>query len=762
MNKKALSSLKAAAATAALAIICFSTAHGQNESPGDSSAKSPNRARWARVLASSRRLARMNEMARGSSITEGVFQTIPQTRPRMDERYAIDGSPLTFWASEESDLHWIRLELGNRMRERINLSGMEIDWGKDFPSSYKIMVTCDGDYWRPLHSSDAVTGKPETIDFNPPLAVNSIRVEAALDKPASISIVDLAVLGDSGSEAPAAPEGLEAAPAGDGAISLKWSAPEGEAPYLYLLYRNEGGPPRISPEFLVAEVDRFSILDRGLEPGQEYHYLLVAESFGGARSEPVPAMTSTLPGEAEARFEARGVIEGFYNDPWPHQERLRMISFMEDAGFNRYLYAPKMDPYLRQWWRRPYPEKELENFKELLNACKARQITFIYGLSPGIDLNPRDPAEAAAVEQKLDTLYGVGVRNFALLFDDVPAAGTGIQNLAEGQARLVNDVLRWFSIKEEKVRFIFVPTVFSRSFSMFLTRDSSRAAYLEAIKSVHPEVTVMWTGPGEVFSSKADREAIRDLKETLGRQIMIWDNYPANDGVLRFNIFTGPYLGGSEDLEKDVSGIFLNPMYLPNASKISLYTAGEYMTSASYDPWASYEEGLKILGGETGYAPLKAISDCLISHPAIESLSVEQTPVYQAVQAYWEERRRGNGKEARKKLAVLLDLYAKNPEELESKVDDPRLVDELRPASQKLSYYGRAGLLCLEVLENPLPEVSAAKRTEIIELQTRARVIPWLVADERADITYSLIGIRSGSRNVLDDFITRSLRELPR
>ena len=61
----------------------------------------------------------------------------------------------------------------------------------------------------------------------------------------------------------------------------------------------------------------------------------------------------------------RGVIEGFYGTPWSHDERLDLIRFCADEGFDTWVHAPKDDPYHRERWREPYPDDELTRLAEL-------------------------------------------------------------------------------------------------------------------------------------------------------------------------------------------------------------------------------------------------------------------------------------------------------------------------------------------------------------------------------------------------------------
>ena len=63
----------------------------------------------------------------------------------------------------------------------------------------------------------------------------------------------------------------------------------------------------------------------------------------------------------------RGVVEGFYGEPWSHQVRLSLIDYYGKNKMNTYLYGPKDDPYHScPNWRLPYPEKEAKNISELV------------------------------------------------------------------------------------------------------------------------------------------------------------------------------------------------------------------------------------------------------------------------------------------------------------------------------------------------------------------------------------------------------------
>ena len=83
----------------------------------------------------------------------------------------------------------------------------------------------------------------------------------------------------------------------------------------------------------------------------------------------------------------RGVIEGFYGPPWPHEVRLDLIDFMGRNKMNLYVYGPKDDPYHRTpSWREPYPADEAARIAELVKACKENMVEFAWAIHPGGDI----------------------------------------------------------------------------------------------------------------------------------------------------------------------------------------------------------------------------------------------------------------------------------------------------------------------------------------------------------------------------------------
>ncbi|MCR8997980.1 protein O-GlcNAcase, partial [Brevibacillus laterosporus] len=64
-------------------------------------------------------------------------------------------------------------------------------------------------------------------------------------------------------------------------------------------------------------------------------------------------------------FALRGLIEGFYGKPWSHEERIDMLRFISQHGFNAYFYAPKDDAILRDDWQMHHSPAQMRLISEL-------------------------------------------------------------------------------------------------------------------------------------------------------------------------------------------------------------------------------------------------------------------------------------------------------------------------------------------------------------------------------------------------------------
>lgn len=278
----------------------------------------------------------------------------------------------------------------------------------------------------------------------------------------------------------------------------------------------------------------------------------------------------------------RGVIEGFYGNPWSHKDRLRQFDFYGQHKMNIYVYGPKDDPYHRAKWREPYPEKEAALLRELVEAAHRNKVQFVWAIHPGGDIK-WNKTDSVAVVEKLEKMYALGIRTFAVFFDDIWGEGAK----GDKQAGLLNYVTDEFVRKHTDVEpLIMCPTQYNKAWS--------GGDYLPTLGTkMYPEVRIMWTGNSVVdMIEKNDMEWINGQ---IRRKAFIWLNYPVND-YCQSRLLMGKTYGNGKDIYDMVSGFCSNPMEYAEASKVSLYSIADYTWNMpAYDAESSWKRSLRAL-----------------------------------------------------------------------------------------------------------------------------------------------------------------------
>ncbi|MCX4311997.1 MAG: beta-N-acetylglucosaminidase domain-containing protein [Muribaculaceae bacterium] len=280
----------------------------------------------------------------------------------------------------------------------------------------------------------------------------------------------------------------------------------------------------------------------------------------------------------------RGVVEGFYGEPWSHEVRLSLIDFYGRNKMNTYLYGPKDDPYHSSpYWRQPYPAEQERNIKELVDASKRARVDFVWAIHPGKDIrwNQQDYDSLVA---KFNMMYDLGVRSFALFFDDIEGEGTNPVR----QVELLNRLNKDFVEKKGDVSNLVVcPTDYSRLW-IKTQPDGPLPTYG---RSLDKNVEVMYTG--DVVCSDLTKDTMDFFNNLVKRPGYYWWNYPVSD-YCRNYILQGPSYGLDTTLTRDdVVALVSNPMEHGEASKLALYGVADYSWNiAGYNPIDSWERSL--------------------------------------------------------------------------------------------------------------------------------------------------------------------------
>jgi len=274
-------------------------------------------------------------------------------------------------------------------------------------------------------------------------------------------------------------------------------------------------------------------------------------------------------------FEVRGIVEGFYGTPWTMGKRREMIRFLGEHDYNLYIYAPKDDQLHRKRWRDMYDEDFKNEFSELVAVGSSWGVTVAFSVSPGLAVKYSSDSDVDTMVSKFIEMANVGVRSFALFYDDIPETLVHEEDikeftsLAQAQSFFTNTVYRSLKERIENISgFIVCPTqYYGKEITQYMR---------ELGEEIDREVSIMWTGPS-VCSERISSENARLAEKAFERKPLFWDNYPVNDAFMVPELHVGPYEGRAPEIVEHSEGIVLNPMIQPFASKIALSSAAEFL-----------------------------------------------------------------------------------------------------------------------------------------------------------------------------------------
>ena len=288
----------------------------------------------------------------------------------------------------------------------------------------------------------------------------------------------------------------------------------------------------------------------------------------------------------EVRF--RGVVEGFYGTPWSHQARLRHLKFYGENKMNTYIYGPKDDPYHSSPnWRLPYPEKEAKQIKELVQVAKENAVNFVWAIHPGQDIkwNQEDRDNLLA---KFEKMYELGVRSYAVFFDDISGEGTK----ADKQAELLNYIDEEFvKVKKDVTPLIMCPTEYNKSWS------NVKGGYLTTLGTkLNPSIHIMWTGDrviADMYEGDTEKGGMKWINNLIQRPAYVWWNFPVSDYV-RDHLLMGPVYGNDLHIANLMSGFVTNPMEHAESSLLAIYGVASYAWKADqYDRGEGWKDARK-------------------------------------------------------------------------------------------------------------------------------------------------------------------------
>lgn len=279
----------------------------------------------------------------------------------------------------------------------------------------------------------------------------------------------------------------------------------------------------------------------------------------------------------EVELDIRGVIEGFYGEPWSQFQRLDLLKFLGANRLNTYMYGPKDDLKQRKSWRELYDDQALADLKELNQLAEIELIDFYYMISPGNDLNFNASQDLLALEAKLSQLIAIGVRHFGLLLDDIDytlrkEGQKRFQTAAQAQAFLTVHLNNFLKANLVDYTLVVCPTEYDNQLD---------SPYLAELSSCLPlEIPFFWTGP-ETLATQITTADLENIANIYQRPLIIWDNVPVNDYQNDSQkVFLSPYSNRSPKLGQGtylVKGVVANPMPQWELSKVTLLSMAQFL-----------------------------------------------------------------------------------------------------------------------------------------------------------------------------------------
>lgn len=406
----------------------------------------------------------------------------------------------------------------------------------------------------------------------------------------------------------------------------------------------------------------------------------------------------------------RGVVEGFYGTPWSHQARLSQLKFYGENKMNTYIYGPKDDPYHSSPnWRLPYPEKEAAQLRELVTVANSHEVDFVWAIHPGQDIkwNQEDRDHLLS---KFEKMYQLGVRSFAVFFDDISGEGTNPQK----QAELLNYIDENFvQAKPDVTPLIMCPTEYNKSWS------NPKGNYLTTLgEKLNPSIQIMWTGDRVI--SDITRDGITWINERIKRPAYIWWNFPVSDYV-RDHLLLGPVYGNDTTIAEEMSGFVSNPMEHAEASKIAIYSVASYAWNpAKYDTWKTWKDAIRtLLPDAAGELECFAIHNSDLGrngHQYRREESQNIQPVAKRfLRSYME-----TGKYDKADFDTLSDTFDRMMESADIllvNTENKPLVEEITPWLYQFKLLGETGKEVLEMAESDSPSYFLRKYNHVKSLQ---------------------------------------------
>lgn len=389
--------------------------------------------------------------------------------------------------------------------------------------------------------------------------------------------------------------------------------------------------------------------------------------------------------------QLRGTVEGFYGTPWSFKDRISQLNFYGKIKLNTYIYGPKDDPYhSTPHWRDPYPADKARQIETLVKVANENKVHFVWAIHPGKDIQ-WNKADSMAVLNKFESMYQLGVRAFAVFFDDISGIGTK----AEKQADLLNFLQENFVDKKPDVLpLIMCPTEYNKAWS-----NQKPGTYLDILgERLNPAIHIMWTGNTVVSDITA--EGLQWVNQRIKRPALVWWNFPVSDYV-RNHLLMGPAYGIDTTASAWMSGFVSNPMERAEASKVAIFGVAQYSWNMhDYNPERSWQQACAFLmPNATKAFELFCANNADPGKNGHNYRRAESVQIKPAIDKYLSDlSKKDYHSDSTEILKNYFSEITKAPVEIRSKAKNKALIKEIDPWLTQFHLLGLAGTEALQMV----------------------------------------------------------------
>ena len=311
-------------------------------------------------------------------------------------------------------------------------------------------------------------------------------------------------------------------------------------------------------------------------------------------------------------------------------------------------------------------------------------VDFVWAIHPGQDIRWTDE-DRDNLLRKFESMYDLGVRAFAVFFDDISGEGTN----PERQAALLNYIDEYFVKKKgDVIPLLMCPTDYAKAWAQ-------NGSYIGKMGDLlNPSINVMFTGDAVIAS--ITRECVEWVDAKLKRPVYIWWNFPVTD-YIRNRVLMGPVYGNDTTLTGDeMRGFVSNPMEHAEASKVAIYgVAGYTWNPSAYDSQAAWVDVMGVLMPRDAdalrcFASHNSDPGALGWHAWQREESVEIADCVDRLMRIY-EKSLGTVSPEEERMSNEFDHIVECADRLLVNKDNPALVRELEPWFRQFKLQGETG-----------------------------------------------------------------------